>query len=78
MFKIIRTCLAASIFALLLIPQGVYAQEGIVAKDVAEWPVDNPGIEKVVLQRFEIASSSRWMRGGAASSRSSVSSRDLV
>jgi uncharacterized cupin superfamily protein len=55
MFKIIRTCFAASVFALLLIPQGVHAQEGIDAKDVAEWPVDNPGVEKVVLQRFEFA-----------------------
>jgi uncharacterized cupin superfamily protein len=41
--------------ALLILPQGVEAQEGIDAKDVAEWPVDNPGVEKVVLQRFEFA-----------------------
>ena len=41
--------------ALLTLPQAVEAQEGIDAKDVAEWPVDNPGVEKVVLQRFEFA-----------------------
>jgi hypothetical protein len=37
---------------MLWIPQGANAQEGITAIDVAEWPVDNPGVEKVVLQRF--------------------------
>ena len=41
--------------ALLTLPQAVEAQEGIDAKVVAEWPVDNPGVEKVVLQRFEFA-----------------------
>ncbi len=41
--------------ALLTLPQAVEAQEGIDAKNVAEWPVDNPGVEKVVLQRFEFA-----------------------
>ena len=35
--------------------QGVRAQDGIAAGDVAEWPVDIPGLEKVVLQRFEFA-----------------------
>ncbi len=55
MLKVFRTCLAVSTIVLFLLPQGVEAQEGIVAKDVAEWPVDNPGVEKVVLQRFEFA-----------------------
>ena len=41
--------------ALLTLPQAVEAQEGIVGIDVAEWPIDNPGVEKVVLQRFEFA-----------------------
>jgi uncharacterized cupin superfamily protein len=55
MFKIFRTCLAVPAFVLLLLPQGVEAQEGIEGKDVAEWPVDVAGLEKVVLQRFEFA-----------------------
>jgi hypothetical protein len=41
--------------ALLTLPQTVEAQEDIVGIDVAEWPIDNPGVEKVVLQRFEFA-----------------------
>ena len=55
MFKVFRTCVAVSAFMLFLLPQGVEAQEGIVGVDVAEWPIDNPGVEKVVLQRFEFA-----------------------
>lgn len=55
MFKVFRTCLAVSAFMLFLLPQGVEAQEGIVGVDVAEWAIDNPGVEKVVLQRFEFA-----------------------
>ncbi len=55
MFKVFRTCVAVSAFMLFLLPQGVEAQEGIVGVDVAEWAIDNPGVEKVVLQRFEFA-----------------------
>ncbi len=54
----INRCLSLIAFlaiALLTLPQAVEAQEGIVGVDVAEWPIDNPGVEKVVLQRFEFA-----------------------
>ena len=54
MFKVCRTFIAALAFV-LLVPLGIHAQEGITATDVAEWPVDIAGVEKVVLQRFEFA-----------------------
>ena len=42
--------------ALLILPSKSWAAElpeGIDVKVVAEWPVDNPGVEKVILRRVE-------------------------
>ena len=39
--------------ALLILPSKTWAAEGIDVKVVAEWPVDIPGVEKVLLRRVE-------------------------
>ena len=39
--------------AMLILPSKSWAAEGIDVKVVAEWPVDNPGVEKVLLRRVE-------------------------
>ena len=39
--------------ALLILPSKIWAAEGIDVKVVAEWPVDIPGVEKVLLRRVE-------------------------
>ncbi|MFQ6018757.1 MAG: hypothetical protein ACE5KF_11265 [Kiloniellaceae bacterium] len=38
---------------LVCLPTQSWAAEGINVKVVAEWPVDNPGVEKVLLRRVE-------------------------
>ena len=42
--------------ALLILPSKSWAAdspEGIDAKVVAAWPIDNPGVEKLLLRRVE-------------------------
>ena len=49
-FPIVATPLIA---LLLSVPVQSWAAEGWDIKVVAEWPVDNPGVEKVLLRRVE-------------------------
>ncbi len=38
---------------MLILPSKTWAAEGIDVKIIAEWPVDIPGVEKVLLRRVE-------------------------
>lgn len=55
MFRVNRMFFLVLPFALVLLSQGSQAAEGVDVKVVAEWPVDNPGVEKVLLRRVEFA-----------------------
>ena len=51
-FPIVVT-LSLVLALLLYLPAQSWAAEGVNVKIVAEWPVDNPGVEKMLLRRVE-------------------------
>lgn len=56
--RVVVVFLAAAVLLLsapLLDSAAAQAPEGVNVKVVAEWPVDNPGVEKVILRRVEFA-----------------------
>ncbi len=53
-FPIVVT-LSLVLTLLLSLPAQSWAAEHITAKVVAEWPIDNPGVKKMLLRRVEFA-----------------------